>query len=69
MGESRYVHLEGCKILRETAAAFRVEYRGEEFWLPKSQVADAENYVDGDDDVTLSITEWIADQKGIVVED
>ena len=35
------------------------------FWLPKSQIADADSYQDGDENCTLSITPWVAKQKGL----
>lgn len=67
MGQSNYVHLDDCDILAETGNALLVRYDDGEFWLPRSQVADAGDYQAGDQGVTLSVTEWIARQKGIVV--
>jgi hypothetical protein len=65
MGQSRYVHLDNCDVIAETDAALLVVYEGEEIWLPKSQVADPDDYEPGDESVTISVTEWVADQKGI----
>ena len=66
MGASRFVHLDVEEILRETEAAFLVELEnGEQHWLPKSQIADSEQYEAGDVNCTVSITEWIAQQKGL----
>lgn len=65
MSASRYIHLAGVNILRETDKAFLIELDGEEYWIPMSQVADPEDYQEGDVDVELSITEWIAGEKGI----
>jgi hypothetical protein len=65
MGASRWVHLEDCKVLRVTAKALLIEYSDSEFWLPLSQVSEAEQYEEGDEDVTISVTEWIAQQEGI----
>lgn len=66
MSASNYVHIDVEEILRETDAAFYVLLpSGEETWLPKSQIADADDYNKGDKDCTLSITQWIARQKGI----
>ena len=67
--QSDYVHLEDCTIRKETASAFLVEFDGTDYWLPKTQVADADNYAEGDEGVTLSITRWIAYQKGIEGEE
>lgn len=74
MGQSNYVHLEGCNIHAVTDAAILVEFDLSDDaavveWFPKSQVADADDFEKGDRDVTVSITEWIAKQKGIEVEE
>lgn len=65
MSSSGYVHVEVDRIERETDAAFLVIIDNDQFWLPKSQIADADDYNAGDEDVTLSITEWIANEKGL----
>jgi hypothetical protein len=67
MAASNYVHLDVDEILRETDKAFLVlTDEGEEVWLPKSHVADPDDYAEGDTNCTLSITEWLAKQKGLV---
>ena len=64
MTASNWVHIEG-KILKETDAAFLIKVdEGEEHWIPKSQISDPDDYKEGDIG-TISITEWIAEQKGI----
>jgi hypothetical protein len=66
MGASNWVHLDVDLIKSETDRAFLVVLEdGEEVWLPKSQISDPDDYMAGDENVALSITEWIADQKGI----
>ena len=66
MSASDYVHLEVVKILHETDAAFLLLLEGgEEVWIPKSHVADAERYSAGDRGCTVSITKWIAGKKGL----
>ena len=64
MGASGWVHIDVERIMRETDAAFLVrlthEWGGDQIWLPKSQVSDGGNYSEGDVDLTMSITEWIA---------
>jgi hypothetical protein len=61
-----YVHLEDVDVLKETDSAFLLLIEGgEKVWMPKSQVADPDGYAEGDEGVSISITEWIADQKGI----
>ena len=65
MGYSIWVHVEVEKIVRETDSAFLLQIDGETHWVPKSQIADFETYEEGDEDVTVSITEWIAQEKGL----
>ena len=65
MGESRWIHIDFDDITKETDNAFLVVLEdGEQVWLPKSQISDADDYEVGDSG-TMSITEWIAEQKGI----
>lgn len=62
---SDYVHLDVEEVLRETDKALHVLLEGgEEVWLPKSQVKDAGDYRPGDRGCTMSITEWLAREKG-----
>jgi len=65
MGASQWVHLDVDEIVRETADAFLIRYRDDEIWIPKSQVADAGDYQEGDENLTLSVTEWIAKKKNL----
>ena len=65
MGFSVWVHLEDCTVKRATEKALLVEYDGREFWLPRSQVSEGEKYEEGDAGVTISVTEWVAKQKGL----
>jgi hypothetical protein len=66
MGASGFVHLENVTIVRETDKAFLCLLDdGEETWIPKSQVADSDNYSAGDERITLSITDFIAKEKGL----
>lgn len=58
------VHLDVQVIRQETAKAFQVILEGGQiWWLPKSQVSDAEDYKAGDRDCTLSIPEWLYEKK------
>lgn len=66
MSASNYVHLDVDEIKAVTEKAFLVTIDGEEVWLPLSHIADHEDYSPGDCDLTLSVTEWIARQKGLV---
>lgn len=65
MSASNWVHLDFEKIVRETEKALLVEMPdGEEVWLPLSQIADQDDYHVGDGPGTISITEWLAREKG-----
>jgi hypothetical protein len=63
------VELENTVCLKETDMALlcRLE-TGQEVWIPKSQVDDASEVLDDDDNDrgTLVVTAWIATEKGLV---
>jgi len=65
MGFSNWVHLDVEEIKAETDAAFLIVLDDGEYWIPKSQICDPEDYERGDVGITMSISEWIAEQKGI----
>lgn len=65
MSASNYVHLDVDEVITVSDRGMLVEIGGEEVWLPLSQIADHEDYSPGDCDLTLSVTEWIARQKGL----
>lgn len=65
MGSSNYVYITVDEIKHETEKAFLLVIDGEEYWIPFSQIANAEDYFAGDTDVELAISEWIATEKGI----
>jgi hypothetical protein len=76
---SNYVHVT-CELHLATDKAVKVAIAGTIHWLPFSQMAEGEEDKivrllkaagQGEivEDVTISITEWIADQKGIDGED
>ncbi len=62
---SQYVHMDFDVILRETDKALLVRFsHGEETWVPLSQIADSDDYKVGDTEGTMSVTEWLAKEKG-----
>ena len=65
MSASGWVHVEVEKITGETEKAFFVMIEGTRYVLPKSQIADAEDYKVGDENASMSVTEWIAKEKGL----
>lgn len=66
MSASNYVTFDVDEIVRETDAAFLLRIEDEEHWIPKSQIADASDYAMGDVDCSMSLTEFIARQKGLL---
>lgn len=58
-----YVQVDLIKV--ETDKAFLCLIGDEEMWLPKSQIEDVDDYAEGDTDVELAISEWIANEKGL----
>lgn len=60
MSASNWVHLEDCTVRRVTDKAMLIDWDGGYWWIPLSQVSEA-----GDTMVTISVTEWIANEKGI----
>jgi hypothetical protein len=65
MTASNYVHLDVDLVKRITDKAMLCVIDGEDVWLPLSQVADADSFDEGDEDCTVSVTQWIAEQKGL----
>lgn len=58
--------IDDVECTKETKDAILCVIDGKSIWIPKSQVHDdSEVYKDGDSG-TLVITQWIAEQKGLV---
>ena len=63
---SEYVHLDFKTIHKETDKALLVELEDERrFWIPLSQIADSDDYREGDTDGTISVTTWFAHKEGL----
>jgi hypothetical protein len=66
MSSSRFVHLDVAEITAETEKAFQVRLEdGSTHWLPRSVVADADDYNVGDCDLTLSVQAWFCEKEGL----
>lgn len=65
MGASSWIHLDVEEIKAETDRAFLIVLDDGEHWIPKSHISDPDEYEKGDVGVSMSISEWIAEQKGI----
>ena len=53
-------------VVRESDAALLCNIEGEEIWIPKSQITDDSEVYKADTEGDLVITEWLAEQKGLV---
>ncbi|TWT58961.1 hypothetical protein KOR42_23480 [Thalassoglobus neptunius] len=62
----RWVEIEVVEVIRMTDAAMLVEdENGEEVWIPYSQIQDSDSVSEGDCNVTLTVTRWIAEEKDL----
>ncbi len=72
MGASGFTHIEVKEIKHETKDAFLLVITKADDtelddwieWIPKSQITDVGDYTYGDKNVTMSVTDWIADKIG-----
>lgn len=62
---SRWTDVEVTEVIKESDDAFLFEIDGEEYWIPKSQIHRDASLSEGDENITVEITTWIADQKGL----
>lgn len=67
MMPQEYVCIDVERVLKFTELAMCVLCNGEKLWIPLSQVShlDVDQYEVGDEDVSISITEWFASKEGI----
>lgn len=69
MSSSNYVHLDVEEIIWETDEAFLCKVDDEDHWIPKSQIADSNDYKAGMVNCTISITQWMANKLDFEEED
>ncbi len=65
MSHSGWTHVDAIRIERETDAAFLIRFEDGTHWIPKSQLSEPDRLEVGDEDVTVTMTDWIAEQKGL----
>lgn len=58
--------VEDCRALRSTEKALLVECDDwdEALWIPLSQITEDSEVLEEDDEGTLVVTEWFAEQRG-----
>lgn len=62
-----YAEVEGVYVQAVTDKAILVEWGGEEFWLPRSQIRDGfETWLCEGFQGDIEVVEWLADEKGLV---
>jgi hypothetical protein len=62
------VEIEDVLVVKETERAVLIkldEGRGDQFWIPKSEIKDDSDAMEEGDVGTLVISEWLAEQKGL----
>lgn len=64
MSGNYYVTIKGITIKKDTDRAVLIEYGGEEYWIPYSQVEEIHNR-NKPGQASIMMSEWIAEQKGI----
>ncbi len=60
------VTIEGVRCTRASSKAILVVVDGAEHWIPQSQIHDDSEVYQLGDEGKLVITQWIAEQKGLV---
>ena len=68
MSASSWVHHNNVDIVNGSDKALLLRFNEideQEAWIPVSQIADPDDYEVGDEEVSISISEWIAEKKGI----
>ena len=68
---SEWYNLDYASIEQETEKAFKIVTEdGDIVWVPKSQISPEDlrrnNYQVGDTDGSMAITQWLAQEKGLV---
>lgn len=62
----RTVTIEVEEVKAETELAFLFVINGEESWVPKSQVEDADDIEKGFSGIEVEVAEWFAEKEGLV---
>lgn len=60
------IRIENVRVVHATDKALLCEIDGDETWIPKSQISADSEVSEAGDEGTLIITEWIAEQKGLL---
>jgi hypothetical protein len=60
------IEIDGVTAIHETEQALLVEYEGDEFWLPKSQIHDDSEVYERETKGKLVIPRWLAIEKGFI---
>lgn len=61
-----WAEFEDCEVLAESDVAILVAVSGRKEWIPKSQISDDSSVYEMGTSGCLIITQWLAEQKGLV---
>ena len=59
------VEIEDVQAIRETEKALLCQIKGEEIWVPRSQIREESDVKDAGDDGTLVVSNWFATKEGL----
>lgn len=67
MGASGWTHFDIEEITMERTKALYVRIKGQRdrVWIPKSVIADADVYEEGDENVQISVKDWFVEKEGL----
>jgi hypothetical protein len=63
---SNKARFENVRAINDSGSALLCEIDGREVWIPQSQIDDDSEVYEGGDEGELVISQWIAEQKGLV---
>ncbi len=63
MSASGWVHIDVERIKKITEKAMLVTLEDGDLWIPLSQVDEPDNFEEGDEDITVSVTEWFSKKQ------
>ncbi len=63
--DSPTLEIEVDAVVAETPNAFLFRIKDREEWVPKSQIVDHESIEHGDENIEVTISEWIAEKKDL----
>ena len=66
MSERAWVEFEDVEAISQTALALKVIVEEKTVWIPQSQISENSEVWKNGQKGTLIVTEWIAEEKGLI---